>query len=201
MQEKDPQPIQLGPGGVILNVKANEKLLKEIRKTQPLPSPDLLNLADFFRRYMTDVPLGDHLELVALRQIIYEPNVLQAFIAAGYAANSLPALNPQAEDTSGEAEDSWIPFIGDGGGDESKDWPEPPPHVDRHFVRDTWISFSGVGLLVEIVYYRAKDGNRKKRYYIIGVSPDPRSLEPDAQGRVVPARINQEADPAQNEQY
>src|SRR5690242_19542632 len=110
MQEKASQNIVLGPGGLILKVKANEKLLKKIRATQPLPSPDLLTLADFFRRYMTDVPLGDHLELVALRQIIYVPDVQQAFIAAGYAVHSLPDINPQAEDTAGEAEDSWWPF-------------------------------------------------------------------------------------------
>lgn len=199
MQEKDSQNIALGPGGLILNVKANKKLLEKIRGTEPLPSPDLIYLANFFRRYKTDVPLGDHLELVALRQFIYKPDVQKALITSGYAANSIPTLDLLEKL---EPEDWNIRFPdphADGGKDENTGDP-PEPFIDRQLAQVAWISFSGVGLLIEIAYYRAKDGNRKKRYYVIGVSPDPGSLQPDAQGQVSRVHINKEVDPARNEQ-
>jgi hypothetical protein len=193
MQEKDSQHIQTGPGGLILNVKANEKLLKEIRRTDPLPSPDLLKLADFFRVYMTDVPLGNHLELVGLRQIIYEPGVQKALITAGYTVRSLPVLDlPEWL----EAEDLLHP--GDEPNERGQEDGDPPD--DGQSVQVAWISFSRVGLLIEIAHYRAKDGTQRKRYYVIGVSPNPSNLQTDAQVRVVRVRINKEADPVRNEQ-
>jgi hypothetical protein len=182
IQEKDSQPIQLGPGGLILHVPANEELLEKIRRKDPLLPPDLVNLADFFRVYMTNVPLGNHLELVALRQLISEPGIQKALRATSYADRVLLAYNYDPPE--------WLEIFGEDA--------DPPDESQSAQVK--WISLSGVGLLIEIAYYRTKNGKRRKHYHIIGVSPDPRSLQPDAQGRVVHARINKDVDPARDEQ-
>jgi hypothetical protein len=164
MREPDSQEIALGPGGLIRDVEANEKLLEEIRKTPQLSPTDLLKLTIFFRGYMTNTPLADHLELVALRQLVNEPRAQEALTTAGYNIRSIIALDSDA------LEDSNWPIVGDSGRDEG-------PSDFSIFLKVQRVSYSGVGLLIETPV--VKESHRRQRHYIIGVAPDPASL-PDS---------------------
>jgi hypothetical protein len=164
MREPNSQEIVLGPGGLIRDVEANEKLLEEIRNAPQLSSIDLLKLTIFFRGYMTNTPLADHLELIALRQLVNEPSAQEALTTAGYNIRSLIALD------SDSLEDSNWPIVGDSGRDEG-------PSDFSIFLKVQRVSYSGVGLLVETPV--VKEGHRRQRHYIIGVAPDPASL-PDS---------------------
>lgn len=195
MYKTDSRNIELGPGGIILNVEANKELLEKIRDTQALSSPDLLKLADFFRAYMTDFQIGDHLEIVGLRQIIYEPDVQKALTTAGYTVRALPLLDlPEWA----EAEDYSLLNPHDGSAESGNEDGDPPD--DGQSVQVAWISYSGVGLLIDIVYYRDKDDKQRKRYHVIGVSPDPSCLQTDRRGRTVRVRVNKEVSHVQNKQ-
>ena len=167
------QPYIFGPGGLVSNVDANKELLEKIQKTKPLRPSKLIELANFLRGYETNALLADDLELVALRQIVFESSVREAITEAGLKISETLSLNTAALIEAHRAvpkthpfnmadylEDSDIPFVGDGGADEKKE--SQPAHVKR-------VPFYGVGLLVKIVYHKAKDGKPKKSYYIIGV--------------------------------
>ncbi|HZU03889.1 MAG TPA: hypothetical protein VFA10_29770 [Ktedonobacteraceae bacterium] len=167
MRKLNSQEIVLGPGGLIRDVGANEELLEKIRKTPPLPPTDLLKLATFFRGYPTNAPLGDHLELIALRYLINEPGAQEALTRAGYAVHPMGVPNPA---------DFWEdapPPIGDGGIGEGNRG-EPPPTI---FMKIQRVSYSGVGLLIETPFL--EDDDQRQSHYIIGVAPDPASL-PDS---------------------
>ncbi len=166
MWKSNSQEIVLGPGGLIRNVEANEKLLEKIRKAPPLSATDLLKLATFFRGYMTNTPLADHLDLVALRQLVNEPCAQEALTTAGHAIRTIAPMSiPNPAD--------WIEDLSDGGRDESKPG-EPPPTL---FLKLQRVSYSGVGLLIETPFVNEK--REGKRHYIIGVAPEPASL-PDS---------------------
>jgi hypothetical protein len=153
MQEARVQPFILGPGGLIRNVDANKEILEEIQRTRLLPPIELLALANFYRGYETNTPLGDHLELIALRQIISVKTVHKTVVDANH-----PLADPPE---NSEVEDFWPPF-GDLGLDDDT---EP-----SDFTRVKQVTFSGVRLLVEIVYYETKSPKPRKRYYLIGVT-------------------------------
>jgi hypothetical protein len=170
MRKSTSQEIVLGPGGLIRDVEANEKLLEEIHKAPALSATDLLKLATFFRAYMTNAPLADHLDLIALRQLVNEPCAREALTTAGYAIRSIAPMS--IANPADLVEDA--PFWpGDNAGDERHSG-EPPPNI---FLKLQRVSYSGVGLLIETPF--VKGSRRKKSHYIIGVAPDPASL-PDS---------------------
>jgi hypothetical protein len=166
MWKSNSQEIVLGPGGLIRNVEANEKLLEKIRKAPQLSATDLLKLATFFRGYMTNMPLADHLDLVALRQLVNEPCAQEALTTAGHAVRRIAPMSiPNPAD--------WIEDL-DGAPSNDQGSNEPPPTI---FLKLQRVSYSGVGLLIETPFLNEKRGG--KRHYIIGVAPDPASL-PDS---------------------
>src|SRR3989442_9810360 len=90
--------VALGPGGEILDVPANKELLEEIRKTPPLPPADLLKLGRYYRGYETNEPLGNHLELVALLNLVNDSEIKEGALRAlvRNAAASRPTAAVQA---------------------------------------------------------------------------------------------------------
>ena len=166
MRKPNSQEIVLGPGGLIRDVEANEKLLEEIHKAPPLSATDLLKLATFFRGYMTNTPLADHLDLIALRQLVNEPCAQEALTTAGHAIHSIA---PMSIPNPADFFEDW-----DGAPNRDQGPNEPPPTLFLELQR---VSYFGVGLLIETPF--VKGSRRKKSHYIIGVAPDPASL-PDS---------------------
>jgi hypothetical protein len=163
MREPNSREIVLGPGGLIRDVEANEKLLEEIRKARQLSATDLLKLATYFRGYITNMALADHLELVALRQLVNEPRAQEALTTPGHVGRSTAPMTMF----------NWADFFEDIDGAPNNDRGpnEPPANILLEY---HWISHSGVGLLIETPFLDEK--RRRKRYYIIGVSPNPARL-------------------------
>ena len=64
----------LGPGGLV----RDERLLKEIQETRPLPPTSLRRLAEYFIAYPTNRTLGEHLALIALTRIVGDPEIKHA---------------------------------------------------------------------------------------------------------------------------
>jgi hypothetical protein len=140
--------IAFGPGGLIrADEPANRELLAQIDTTLPLSPEYLLKLAAFYVEYPTNVPLGNHLALIALTKLVNDSYIHQVLIS-----RTSPAAIASLQDFF---EDLW-----DGGIDESKE----PPFVGEP---DVWsIPFSGVGLLIETGIR-----DTKGKYYAIGVGP------------------------------
>src|SRR2546426_9230655 len=67
--------IILGPGGLVREVPQNKELLEQIEKAPVLLPLDLLNLATFFRGYITNQLLGDHLALIGLTKLVSKPEL------------------------------------------------------------------------------------------------------------------------------
>ncbi len=159
-QKTDHSRIAFGPGGQILEVPANEKLLEQIQTTPPLPPTDLLKLAAFYQGYPTNQPLAVHLALLALTVQVSDRRLQEALtktdksVAKGIAA------------VAASSSDFWEDFF-DFGRDEHG---EPFKPVTLLEVR--WVLFSGVGLLIETS--NLKDG--KRMHFVIGVSPSPASF-------------------------
>jgi hypothetical protein len=151
----DAQQIAFGPGGLIRDVPENRKLLEEIREAPLLSSTDLLKLAGFYRGYSTNQELANHLALIGLAKLVSDPEIREALTKT----SALPAsLWDVAEDS----------FDGVPEGRESSD--------DSFLLLPDvqWVSVSGIGLLIETPRRRR---HHEKRHYVIGVSPDPASLE------------------------
>src|SRR5947209_18145119 len=121
MREPKSREIVLGPGGLIREVEANEKLLEEIRKAPALSATDLLKLATFFRAYMTNTPLADHLDLIALRQLVNEPCPQEALTTAGHAIHPIA---PMSLPNPADFFEDW-----DGAPNNDRGSNEPPPTI------------------------------------------------------------------------
>src|SRR2546421_8340963 len=145
MWKSNSQEIVLGPGGLICDVEANEKLLEKLRKTRQLSATDLLKLVTFFRGYITNMALADHLELVALRQLVSEPCAQEALTTAGHTIRSIAPMSMF----------NWADFFEDLDGAPNNDQGpnEPPANILLEY---HWISHSGVGLLIETPFFNEK---------------------------------------------
>lgn len=159
MSEYEPESV-LGPGGLV----RDERLLKEINATKPLPSSDILKLGRFYKGYETNRVLGDHLTLVALTQIIGDPGLKQEIgqtvarssMAGGITDFTYQDLLDLIEDSDGAQE----------GGEKNDD------AFGASQVRFLPLSH-GLGLLIETPPH--KKGSHP-RHYVIGASPNPNSL-------------------------
>ena len=155
--------VTLGPGGEILEVPGNEELLAEIRETPVLPPADLLKLGAFYKGYSTNEPLGNHLELVALLDIVndlaIQKDTLQVLMRTAAAAGR-PLAPP--EDSS----DFWEDFF-DCNSDEAGE-----RGGSCFFIRLIPLPHTNLGMLIETP--NRKD--QKKSYFVIGISPIPASL-------------------------
>ena len=58
--------ILIGPGGQLPDIAENRELFSRLQEAPELTSEELLRLAEFYKAYPTNAPLGDHLALVAL---------------------------------------------------------------------------------------------------------------------------------------
>jgi hypothetical protein len=155
--------VKLGPGGEILEVPENEELLEEIRETPVLPPADLLNLGVFYKGYSTNEPLGNHLELVALLNIVndsaIQEDILQVLMRTAAAAGR-PLAPPE------NSSDYWEDFF-DCSSDEKTERGGSCFHI-----RFIPLPNTNLGLLIETP--NRKD--QKKSYFVIGISPIPASL-------------------------
>ena len=142
--------IDLGSGGLI----TDKETIAKLRKQPPLLPTDILKIAGFYRGYETNRPLAEHLELVALTQIVGDPDKeLQASIR-----NSL-TKSAAAEKRTLSAQDFDLEDLLDAADDEG-----PKDGFDFFFIKLHPIT-SDLNLIVET-------NEKQEQYHVIGVSPD-----------------------------
>jgi hypothetical protein len=155
MEETGSAQIIFGPGGEILDVDApaNQKLLEQIRETNPLLPVELIKLATFFRAYPTNAPLGNYLLLSALEMMVTHPR-LQEHLQA---VNNVDGITWEQIEDALDCEKE-VPGSRD---------VDPEDTFACHFFR--WVPFSGAGLVIE-------SQTSESSFFVIGVSPSPASL-------------------------
>src|SRR5579859_148534 len=159
MSECKPERV-LGPGGLV----RDEVLLREINETKPLPPTDIIKLAVFYKAYETNRVLGDHLALIALRQIVGNPGIKQEVEHVVMESSQVAGKPLQS------AEQWWDPFEDTDGVQETYEKGDDP--FGSAQIRLLPAS-RGLNYLVETPTHKP---GKKAKHYIIGVSPDPASL-------------------------
>lgn len=158
--------------GSIADVPQNELLLRQIADTPPLSPTDLFKCVTFFLGYPTNRTLAQHLALFAYISFVSSLKAANVRLdkesirlATGNEANDEPDRfwgNPLPD---------WIDGWNERGIDELRENPNGArlQHV-------TWISYSGVGLLVETI--KGVDTDQLS-FYVVGVCPNPATLPGD----------------------
>jgi hypothetical protein len=168
----EPARIVFNDDGSIADVPQNELLLRQIAETPPLSPTNLFKCVTFFLGYPTNRALAQHLALFAY----------VSFVSSLKAANVRPGKESIRLATGNEANDEpdrlfgkplqdWMDGWNERGNDELR---ENPLAVRLQHV--TWISYSGVGLLVETI--KGVDTDQLS-FYVVGVCPDPATLPED----------------------
>ena len=131
---------------------------KEIRETPPLPPAALLKLGAYYQGYETNVPLGNHLELVAMFNLASNPEIQECILKALVGTAAAGRSTVTVEDSF-----DWEDFF-DCGSDESTE-----KGGSCFLVRFIPFSNTNLGLLVET----PQSKQHKRADYVIGVSPEP----------------------------
>ena len=158
--------VTLGPGGEILEVPENEALLEKIRETPPLPSAVLLKLGAYYRGYRTNRPLGNHLTLIGLLQLVNDPEAqknLEEVLVRTAAAAGISIGTPQ---DVWDTEDYFDFKI-----DESN---EGRPWLAS--VRSIHFANTNLEWLIETPHPRSDE--KKMRNFVIGIAPTFENLQP-----------------------
>lgn len=158
--------ILIGPGGQLPDVPENHELLSRLQEAPELTAEDLLRLAEFYKAYPTNAPLGDHLALVALtkrerhrgakgyralQKIVFS----QHYEVADVIEDSAEAIGNIFTSSGGVTNDEGREDFGD----------------FRLFIRH----LPAEGLLVETL--SGKDDGKEVNYnFVIGFSPAPSEL-------------------------
>ncbi len=158
MPQADQEPIVLDPGGKIRNVAQNKRLLDLLPQTRALLPEELLKLAKFYKAYPTNVPLGNHLELLANALLAQETPDGELVVSQ--------EVFPVYADFADATEDS---------GEHNRETHEPPED-EGVLLSVRWVLVSGIGLLIETLDIMTDSGT-KSFDYVIGVSPAPGSLQ------------------------
>lgn len=146
MPPLDDRPIAFGPGGLIRNDPHNQGLLDQLQQTPVLLPEQLLKLAQFYKAYPTNVPLGNHLALLASTPPDKQKDVFPEYFG-------------------------WADFFEDLADGAASNMAHEAGEGESLQLSVRQVPFSKGELLIETLDFKKEDSPAMRWHFVIGISP------------------------------